>query len=161
MKFPFSKDHDFFMLLALAQAEKALAKDEVPVGAVVVNPEGVVVARAYNKVEAKGCQIAHAEMLAIQKACKKLGDWRLNGYWVYVTLEPCAMCMNLMKLSRIAGVVFGAESPLFGYHLDKNDGVRVYNSNAIEILGGIFSEKSVSLLRRFFKNKRKKGERIQ
>jgi len=161
MSSPFFADHEFFMSLALAQAQKALEKDEVPIGAVVVNEEGAVVARAYNQVEAKKCQIAHAEMLAIQKACKKLGDWRLNGHWVYVTLEPCAMCMNFMKLSRVAGVVYGAESPLFGYHLDKNDGVRVYNSNAVQILGGVLAEKSVSLLKQFFKEKRKKGERIQ
>jgi len=144
------------MTLALEQAAKALQADEVPIGAVVVDPSGQVVAVAHNQVEALGCQIAHAEMLAVQQACKKLGDWRLDGYTVYVTLEPCSMCMNFMKLSRVAAVIYGADSPLFGYRLDKNDGVRVYNSNAVEILGGVLAGKSVSLLKQFFKNKRKK-----
>lgn len=152
-----SDEHEFFMSLALEQAQKALKADEVPIGAVVVSPDGEVVACAYNQVEAQGCQIAHAEMLALQQACKKLGDWRLDGYRVYVTLEPCSMCMNFMKLSRVATVVYGAESPLFGYHLDKNDGVRVYNSNAVDIVGGVLAKKSVSLLKQFFKSKRKKG----
>lgn len=146
------------MLQALLQAKKALDQGEVPVGAAVVDQFGKVVSLAHNQVEAQQCQIAHAEMLALKDACYKLGDWRLNGYWVYVTLEPCSMCMNFMKLSRIAGVVYGAESPLFGYHLDKNDGVRVYNNSAVEILGGVMAEKSVSLLKQFFKDKRKKGE---
>jgi len=155
---PYSKPNSFFMEQALKQAEKALAHDEVPIGAVVVDPNGVIVARGYNQVEKKRCQTAHAEMIALQKACKKLGDWRLNGYWVYVTLEPCSMCMNFMKLSRIAGVVYGADSPLFGYHLDKDAGHRVYNKDAVQIIGGVCSEKAVGLLKHFFKNKRKKGE---
>jgi len=146
------------MQLALEQARKAFKADEVPIGAVVVDLSDNVVAAAHNQVKAQGCQIAHAEMLALQQACKKLGDWRLDGYTVYVTLEPCAMCMSFMKLSRVAAVIYGAESPLFGYHLDKNDGVRVYNSNAVEIVGGVLAEKSVSLLKQFFKKKRKKSE---
>jgi len=154
---PFDKEDCFYMEHALVQAEKALAKQEVPVGAVVVDPQGAIVARGYNQVEKLGCQIAHAEMIAVQKACKKIGDWRLNGYWVYVTLEPCSMCMSFMKLSRVAGLVYGAESPLFGYHLDKDTGLRLYNRDAVEIVGGICAEKAASLLKRFFKNKRKKG----
>lgn len=152
------KDAHFFMQRALAQARKALAKDEVPIGAVVVSPEGVIVGRGHNQVEKRGCQIAHAEMLAVQQACKKLGDWRLNGYWVYVTLEPCSMCMNFMKLSRVAGVVYGAQSPLFGYHLDNDAGHRVYNKNDVQIQKGVCAEEAASLLKQFFKKKRKKGE---
>lgn len=153
----FLKDDTFFMERALDQARRALQKDEVPVGAVVVDPAGNIVARGYNQVEKRGCQTAHAEMLAMQKACKKLGDWRLDGYWVYVTLEPCSMCMSFMKLSRIEGVVYGADSPLFGYHLDKDAGLRVYNRNAVKIVKGVCAEKSVSLLKHFFQRKRKKG----
>ena len=145
------------MKQALTQARRALARDEVPIGAIVVDPQGKVVARGYNQVEKRGCQTAHAEVLALQEACKKLGDWRLDGHWVYVTLEPCSMCFSLMKLCRIAGVVYGAESPLFGYHLDKDAGLRVYNRNAVQIVAGVCAEKSVSLLKRFFKSKRKKG----
>ena len=142
---------------ALAQARMAFECDEVPIGAIVVSPERTIIGRGYNKVEGQGCQIAHAEMRAIQKACRNVGDWRLDGHWVYVTLEPCSMCMSFMKLSRVAGVVYGAESPFFGYHLDKDAGLRVYNKNTVQIVGGICAEESVSLLKRFFQNKRKKG----
>lgn len=110
----------FFMSQALLQAQKALDKDEVPVGAVVVNADGVIIARGMNCTEAHHTQHAHAESLAIAKAGKKMRDWRLEGCWIYVTLEPCAMCMHLILLSRLAGVVFGASSPLFGFHLDNS-----------------------------------------
>lgn len=153
---PFTKDDRFFMKHALVQAYRALEHDEVPVGAIVVSPKGIIIGRGYNQVEKQGCQIAHAEMLAIQEACKHIGDWRLDGHWVYVTLEPCSMCMSFIKLSRVAGVVYGAESPLFGYHLDKDAGLRVYNKNTVQIVRGICAEESVSLLKRFFQNKRKK-----
>lgn len=151
------KNHVFFMKKALVQANRALERDEVPIGAVVVNQEGKIVGRGWNQVEKIGCQIAHAEIIAMKKACKKLGDWRLEGHWVYVTLEPCSMCMSFMKLSRVAGVVYGADSPLFGYHLDKDAGVRVYNRNAVEIVKGVCAETAVSLLKHFFQSKRKKG----
>ena len=103
------------MNVAISEALKALAKEEVPIGAVIVNKEGVIIARAHNLTEHNHTQAAHAEVLAIQKAGKKLGDWRLEGCWLYVTLEPCAMCYNLAVLSRLDGIVYGAESPLFGY----------------------------------------------
>ena len=85
----FGKEKDAgFMDEALAEAGKAYAIDEVPIGAVVVNAEGEIVARAYNSVERDCTQRAHAESLAIERAGKNLGDWRLNGHWLYVTLEP-------------------------------------------------------------------------
>lgn len=103
------------MKAAISEALKALAKEEVPIGAVIVNKDGHIIARAHNLTEHKHTQAAHAEMLAIEKAGKKIGDWRLEGCWLYVTLEPCAMCYNLAVLSRLDGIVYGAESPLFGY----------------------------------------------
>src|SRR5579863_5175212 len=97
----FGKKKDlFFMQEALVQAHKAQEKDEVPVGAVVVNVQGEIIARGYNSVEADCSQRSHAESLAIERAGKIVGDWRLQGCWVYVTLEPCQMCMNLITLSR-------------------------------------------------------------
>lgn len=156
---PAVKDAHFYMQKALAQARRALAADEVPIGAVVVAPDGTIVGRGFNQVEKRGCQIAHAEMLAVQQASKKQGDWRLLGHWVYVTLEPCSMCMNFMKLSRVAGIVYGAESPLFGYHLDNDSGHRVYNKIAVQIQKGVCAEEAASLLKQFFQKKRKKGER--
>ncbi|MCX5922653.1 MAG: nucleoside deaminase [Candidatus Dependentiae bacterium] len=151
----FGHDRDVvFMSQALRQAEKAFAKNEVPVGAVIVNPQGVIIARGMNLVESQHTQRAHAESLAIEKAGKKLHDWRLEGCWLYVTLEPCAMCMNLILLSRLDGVVFGASSPLFGYHLDNNLNVQLYKKSVLSIVEGICQEEAGILLKRFFKTKR-------
>lgn len=104
-----------FMNRALWWAQKAARLQEVPIGAVVVSAEGKILAGAGNLVEKRGCQTSHAECLAITKACKRLGGWRLDGCWVFVTLEPCAMCYGLIQLSRISGLVYGAKSPLFGF----------------------------------------------
>jgi tRNA(adenine34) deaminase len=147
-----------FMQEALEQAQCAAAIDEVPIGAVVVNPQGEIVGRGYNSVEKDFSQRAHAECLAIEQASKNLGDWRLNGHWLYVTLEPCSMCMGLIKLSRLDGVVYGAASPLFGFRLDNQQDLWVYKKNAFSILEGIKKEESVALLKNFFHKKRKKSE---
>jgi len=144
------------MQQALVQANKALANNEVPIGALVVNKEGIVIARAYNQVEKKDTQSAHAEILAINKAGKKIGDWRLSDCWVYVTLEPCSMCMNLIYLSRMAGVIFGANSPLFGYRLDNRQSNQVYKKATVCVVEGVCADESARLLKRFFNKKRKK-----
>jgi tRNA(adenine34) deaminase len=151
------KDNSYYMSQALAQAKKALERDEVPVGAVIVNPEGKTIAKAYNLVHKKGCQTEHAEMRAIRKVCKKLGDWRLDGHSIYVTLEPCSMCMGLIRLCRISKLIYGADSPLFGYRLDKDTGLNVYKNNAVKIEKGICADQAIALLKHFFKNKREKG----
>src|SRR5688572_25609171 len=101
-----SNINEFFMDKALLQANVGLKNNEVPVGAVIVNKEGKIIARAYNRIESDQCQLSHAEAQAIKKACKKVGGWRLNGCWIYVTLEPCLMCFGLIKLSRLEGIVF-------------------------------------------------------
>jgi tRNA(adenine34) deaminase len=98
MNSPFGPDKNhFFMAQALKQARLALKYDEVPIGAIVVSPEGAIVGRGYNQTERKSSQAFHAEVLAVTRAGHKMGDWRLNGCWVYVTLEPCVMCMNLKR----------------------------------------------------------------
>jgi tRNA(adenine34) deaminase len=148
----------FFMQEALEQAECAVAIDEVPIGAVVVNAHGEIVGRGYNSVERDCTQRAHAECIAIEHASKKLGDWRLNGHWLYVTLEPCSMCMGLIKLSRFNGVVYGASSPLFGFRLDNHEDLWVYKKDAFSIIEGIKEEESAALLKDFFHKKRKKSE---
>ena len=102
------------MEVALALARKALAKGEVPIGAIVVDPGGTIIGRGFNSVETRGCQCEHAEVRAIRQACKKIGDWRLEGCSLFVTLEPCLMCFGLIALSRIKNLYFGAHSPLFG-----------------------------------------------
>lgn len=158
MESVFGKEKDiFFMQEALAQAKLAAEIDEVPIGAVVVNSEGDIIARAYNMVERDCTQRSHAESLAIEHAAKSLGDWRLDGCWLYVTLEPCSMCMGLIKLSRLAGVVYGASSPLFGFSLDNEQDLWLYKKGIISIVEGIGGDQAVQLLKSFFHKKRKKS----
>lgn len=147
--------HQRFMRIALTQAEQAFALDEVPVGAVIVAPNGQILAQTCNQTETVRSQTAHAEMLAIDQAGKALNDWRLQDCWLYVTLEPCAMCMNAIILSRLAGVVYGASSPLFGYlKVDKVGSSWLYKRDALTILNGICEQESQQLLKQFFKQKR-------
>jgi tRNA(adenine34) deaminase len=143
-----------FMSIALAEAQEAFAEDEVPVGAVLVDEHGEALARNHNRVEQSKTQVAHAELLTLMDAGKKQGDWRLERCWLYVTLEPCAMCFNAIILSRIEGVVYGAASPLFGYHLDKSGLVSLYNDSHLRVIGGVSSDESSLLLRKFFRKKR-------
>jgi tRNA(adenine34) deaminase len=146
-----------FMQKALNQANVALKKGEVPVGAVIVSPEGTILARAHNAIEQHHCQTAHAEALAIQKATKKMGGWRLNGCWIYVTLEPCLMCLGLIQLSRIKGIVFGAQSNLFGCKLSDSPPPRY--TEGLKIEGGVKAEESIALLQAFFKKVRQEKEK--
>lgn len=153
---PFGMQKDtFFMQQALEQADSAFAKNEVPIGAVIVNADGQIIARAHNQVEERKTQSAHAEVLAINEAGKKIGDWRLGECWLYVTLEPCSMCMNLIYLSRLGGIVFGAASPLFGYRLDNEQTDQVYKKVTIFAVEGVCADESAQLLKRFFNQKRK------
>jgi len=148
------------MRQALTQAKKAYAHNEVPIGAVVVNNDGVVIGRGYNQIEKKNSQAAHAEITAITRAGKKIGNWRLNGCWLYVTLEPCSTCMNLAIASRLDGIIYGATSPLFGYQLDNNLSFQLYKVDAPLVIGGIEEKKAAELLKKFFREKRilKKGK---
>ena len=146
------------MQKALGLARRAFDADEVPVGALIVNNQGKILARAFNQAEYKMSQTAHAELCALSRAGKKLGDWRLEGCWLYVTLEPCAMCMSAIVLSRLEGVVFGAESPLFGYQkVDKHTPSWLYKRDNLAIIGGVCEEDSRKLLQDFFKQKRKRN----
>lgn len=146
-----------YMQEALALAQKAFTLNEVPIGAVVVDSDGTCIGRGYNQVEKFHQQSAHAEVIAINEASAQRADWRLQACWLYVTLEPCTMCMMLAKLSRIEGIIYGADSPLFGYHLDNKDAVPLYKKKPFTIVGGIMKEESVSILKNFFQQKRKKS----
>ncbi|MCX5925133.1 MAG: nucleoside deaminase [Candidatus Dependentiae bacterium] len=148
------KQDIYYMNAAFEQAQEGYSKEEVPVGAVVVDPYGAIIAQAYNQVEQLGIQRAHAEMIALEQAALKIGNWRLLGCWLYVTLEPCSMCMGCAQLSRMAGVVYGAPSPLFGYRLDNSDSFQVYKRNALVVIGGVEMQKSEHLLKKFFHKKR-------
>lgn len=107
------KDDAYWMGIALREAEKAGDRGEVPIGAVVVRGD-VAIAKGYNLRETKKDPAAHAEMIAIRKAAKRLGNWRLTGTTLYVTLEPCIMCMGAILLARIERVVFGCYDPKAG-----------------------------------------------
>lgn len=150
-------DYDKYMRLALLQAEKAFKKGEVPVGAVIIYNDKVI-AKAYNRIEKDNCAIAHAEILVIKKASKKLKDWRLNECTLVVTLEPCAMCCGAILNSRISKVVFGAYENNGGCVksklnlLDNN----IVKPSLIEVTGGVLENECKDLMQKFFKLVRNK-----
>lgn len=149
-------NNEKWMKEAIKQAKKAAQKDEVPIGCVIVKDDQII-ARAYNKRKMKQCSTAHAEILAIEKACKKLGSWRLEDCDLYVTLEPCPMCSGAIIQSRIRNVIFGAYDPkggCMGSNMNIND-VRGFNHYP-DIEGGILQDECSRLLKEFFKAKRKK-----
>lgn len=158
MQTPFGLNKDFFFMgQALEQAQQAFTCDEVPVGAIIVTAQAEIIACAYNQVESRNTQCAHAELQALQQAGERSGDWRLLGCWIYITLQPCGMCMHAIRLHRLAGVVYGADSPLFGCHLDKREFDSVYKNDTIQILSGVEREKAEQLLKQFFKKKREEN----
>ncbi|HOQ54298.1 MAG TPA: nucleoside deaminase [Micropruina sp.] len=139
------------MRLALAQAEGALAHRDVPIGAVVVGPEGQVVAAAHNERELTGDPTAHAEVLALRRASEVTGSWRLAGHTLVVTLEPCTMCAGALVLARIERVVIGAWDPKAGAVSSLFDVVRDPRLNhRVEVVAGVEAEACGALLRGFF-----------
>ena len=141
--------------LALREANESLRKDEVPVGCVVVH-EGIVIGRGHNQVESLKDATAHAEILAIGAASNALGSWRLNECTLYVTLEPCSMCVGAIVLARLGRVVYGAADPKAGACGSVLDvlGERRLNHRA-ELAAGVLGEECGELLREFFRRKRK------
>ena len=108
------KSDEKFMQLALGEAREASCIDEVPVGAVITGSDQQILSKAHNLRESTQNPVAHAEILAIQEACRKTGSWRLSDATIYVTLEPCAMCMGAIVNARIKRLVFGAADPKAG-----------------------------------------------
>jgi tRNA(Arg) A34 adenosine deaminase TadA len=143
------------MLAALAEAEAAAARGEVPVGAVVVAGNGRVLARAGNRTRELADPTAHAEMLAIRQACAVRGSERLDGADLYVTLEPCAMCAAAISLARLRRLYWGASDPKGG---GVEHGARVFSQrtchHAPELYGGIEETRAIGLLREFFAGRR-------
>ncbi len=158
MATPFGNQLDcIFMQRALCHALRAYRCGEVPIGAVVITMQGEEIGCGANDVEHSMTQLAHAELIALACAGKKNKDWRLDNCWVYVTLEPCAMCMYAMRQSRCAGVVFAASSPSYGYRLvDKTSAFQLYKEYAVEVVAGVCAEESAELLQGFFRDQRKK-----
>ena len=142
-----------YMLEALIEAKKALHKNEVPVGAVIVKDSSII-ARAHNLKETLKSPTAHAEILAIEEACKKLGSWRLEGCVLYVTLEPCHMCAAAIIEARIERVVYGALDIKMGAHISNRNRLNENLNYNIDVVGGVFEEESEKLLKDFFQSLR-------
>jgi len=148
-------DDEGYMGLALAEAAKAAAAGDVPIGCVVVRA-GKVVGRAHNQVELLKDATAHAEMIALTQAAAAAGDWRLDGAVLYATKEPCPMCAGAILKSRVSRVVFGAEAPLDGaagtaLDLLHHPGL----GSAVPVTGGVRAEECRALLQGFFRKLRR------
>ena len=147
---------EYFMNEALKEAKKAYNKLEVPVGVVIVK-DNKIIARAYNQKEMKNSPIKHAEIIAIEKACKKLNNWRLNDCEMYVTLEPCPMCAGAIVNSRIKKVYVGARQEKTGACGSKVDLIEEYKTESkVEVEFGILTDKCLEILQDFFKILRSK-----
>ncbi|MCC3302654.1 MULTISPECIES: tRNA adenosine(34) deaminase TadA [unclassified Arthrobacter] len=150
-----SRTHETWMDLALAEARKALETGDVPIGAVVLGPDGEVLGTGRNEREATGDPTGHAEVLAIRKAAAAVGEWRLEGCTLVVTLEPCAMCAGAIVLARVPKVVFGAWDEKAGASGSVFDILRERRLNHwVEVFPGVREEESARLLRDFFGSKR-------
>ena len=146
-------DDEGFMRLALQEAEKAKFKGEVPVGAV-LTLEGKVIAAAHNLRESTQNPVAHAELLAIQRAAEALGAWRLTGTTLYVTLEPCFMCGGAMVWSRIARVVYGCRDPKAGAFGSLADLNSFPLNHKVEVREGVLFGECQAFLQSFFRELR-------
>lgn len=150
-----------YMKAAIKQAKKAENIDEVPIGCVIVY-QGKIIARGYNRRNIDKNTLSHAELNAIKKASKKLGDWRLDDCEMYVTLEPCQMCAGAIVQSRIKKVYIGSMNPKAGSAGSVINLLRVKEFNhQVEIESGILQEECSEMLSDFFRNlrRRKKGEK--
>lgn len=147
---------DIYMAEALKEAIKALDKDEVPVGAVIVH-DGKIIARAHNQIKLLKDPTAHAEMIAITQASAHLANERLLDTTMYVTVEPCSMCAGALVLARVKRLVYGASDPKTGACGSIMDIVRDKRLNhRVEVVKGIRKEDCASLLQEFFRKKREK-----
>jgi tRNA(adenine34) deaminase len=149
------RDWTIFMNRALELANDAKNKGDVPVGALIVNLDGKIIAEAYNKRELNKNPTSHAELLAIQLAAEHSGEWRLAGCTLIVTLEPCVMCAGAATLARVDRVVFGARDPragamgsIYSIHQDAR------LNHQIDIIGGVEEQRCKDVLVEFFKERR-------
>jgi tRNA(adenine34) deaminase len=147
-----------WMEAALALAEEAAADGEIPVGAVIVNREGTIIGRGRNRRES-GDPLGHAEIYAIGEAARHIGDWRLEGTSMFVTLEPCAMCAGALVNARVEKLVFGAFDPKAGFCGSLGNLVQDARLNhRLEVEGGFMGERSRSLLQEFFRKLRQRDQ---
>ncbi len=143
------------MRAALADAQNAIATGDVPVGAVIFNSAGEIIATSHNERELKKDPTAHAEIVAIRAACKKLDTWRLDNHTLVVTLEPCAMCASAISQARISTVVFGAWDEKAGAAGSLWDLLRDPRAlHKVEVRAGVLADECAQLLKNFFENQR-------
>lgn len=148
-----SADDDAFMRLALAQARRAGLRGEVPIGAVLVH-DGEVVARGYNQPIRAVDPVAHAEVVALRRGARALGNYRLTGAVLYVTAEPCLMCAGALLNARVSGVVYGVAEPKFGA-LDTLLALeRLPTNHRLAVTGGVLADECRRLLVDFFRRRR-------
>lgn len=153
--------HNYYMGLALVEAKNAEALSEVPVGAVLVDGEGEIIGRAHNSPIGFNDPTAHAEILAMRRGAAMLGNYRLTGSRLYVTLEPCAMCVGAMLHARVGMLIFGAADPKGGAAGSVVDLTRVPLFNhTIEVVGGVRSEECTEVLQRFFRERRRNKKKL-
>jgi tRNA(adenine34) deaminase len=145
---------EYFMRLALREAERSMEHDDVPVGCVIAR-EGELIAAAPNERELRQDPTAHCEVLALREAASKIGSWRLNGASLYVTLEPCAMCAGAIVLARVPRVIYGAADPKAGAAGSVIDVLSEPRFNhRPNVSGGLLADESSALLRQFFAERR-------
>ncbi len=151
-------DYEFFMQQAIEEAKKAYKLEEVPIGCVIVYKDNII-ATGYNKRNTQKNSIKHAEIIAIEKACKVLGDWRLEGCSIFVTVEPCPMCSGAILQARMDRVVFGCYNKKAGccgsiLNLLDNDNF----NHKVEVVDKILEEECAMLMKSFFKDMRSKNK---
>lgn len=140
--------------MALRQAQIAYDRGEVPIGAVIVSSQGETLGQGYNQTETLSCQDQHAEMCAVRAACRANQNWRLDGCTLYVTVQPCIMCLGLVLLSRCERIVYGVSSPLFGYSLSEEEIYQLHPGRLKSIHKGVLAAEAENLMKNFFKKQR-------
>ncbi len=150
MPAPTERSHEYYMAQAYKQAQKAFAINDVPIGCVIVY-EGKIIARGYNRRNADKTVLAHAEVMAIRKACKKIGDWRLEDCTMYVTLEPCQMCAGAIVQARIPRVVIGSMNPKAGCAGSILNILEMKEFNhQVEVIRGVLGEECSQMMKDYF-----------
>ena len=147
-------DYESYMREALALAREAFDAGEVPVGCVVAGPDGTIIGRGRNRRQELGDATAHAEIEAIREACTALGDWRLEGCTLFVTLEPCPMCTGAIINSRVPCLVFGAREPVSGSCGSVIDLFMERYGHHPSVFVGVLRDDCAALLRSFFRERR-------
>lgn len=148
---------DYFMNQALAEARRSLAKDEIPIGCVIVK-DGVIIGRGHNAREELNQAIMHAEMMAINEANQAVGNWRLLDCTLFVTIEPCVMCAGAIGLARIPQVIYGAANKKFGAGGSLYDILRDSRLNhRVALETGLLEDDCAKIMQDFFRNRRQKS----